>query len=161
MAKSKDHREEFSDWVDLWDQACQQNLFPEQPKLNPLPESDYEYDDPTEDYYNNIDRMADEDGILHESSDDTPNPIMPDSRGRDTKTRTPWVDETTIEAVADLKRQLYEIECQLIAKEAGGKKWNQKPVMAENKTLSKKISTIKEKIDRLSDKLGLGLKESK
>ncbi len=162
MAKSLDQqKDDFSNWCDLWDQACQKGIFPEQPKLDPLPESEYDYADPSEDYYNNIDRMADEEGILHESSDDSPNPIMPDTKGKDSKKQTPWVDQSSIEEVADLKRQLYEIECQLIAKEAGGKKWNPKPVMAENKALSKKITTIKEKIDRLSDKLGLGLKESK
>lgn len=161
MAKSlHEHKDEFSDWCDLWDQACEKGIFPERPKLDPLPEADFDYGDPSEDYYNNIDRMADEDGLLSESNKDGPNPVMPDSKSKDQSgIATPWVDELTIEAVADLKRQLYDIECKLLAKEAGGSKWQQKPVVMEDKALMKQINSIKGKIDKMSN--NLGLKESR
>lgn len=158
MSKSlEQHKDEFSDWCDLWDQACEKGIFPEQPKLDPLPE----FDNLSDDYYNNIDRMADEDdGFFSESKE--PNSIMPDSRGKDSCVHdAPWVDEPTIEAVADLKRQLYEIECELIAKDAGGSKWQHKAktfTVGEQK-LVKKLTSIQEKIDKLSD--NLGLKEAK
>ena len=159
MAKDfKDQKDDFDAWCDLWDQACKKNIFPESPKLQPRIESDD--DDVVGDYYGNIDRQASEEGMLHEgSSSDSANPIFPDSVGKDSNfdRLTTWVDEKPIEAVADLKRKLCDIECKLNAKDAGGTKWNNehnKAYETNDKAIWKQISTLKEKIDQLSNNLG-------
>lgn len=156
----KDHKEDFQNWCDLWDQACEKNIFPETPKLDPLPD-EYE-DDPAGDYYHNIDRQASEDDILYEADEsrdsDSANPIYPDTVGKDSCVhKTPWVDEEAIEEIADLKKKLYDIECKLNAKDAGGSKWSEKPVKVNDGAIWKQIDTLKERIDKLSN--GLGLKE--
>ena len=156
MAK-KDHKEDLMDWQDLWDAACQKGIFPEAPKLDPLPA---DYDDAAGDYYNNIDREAAEAGLLREETgeNDSANPVFPDSVGKDSCVhKTPWVDEDAVEAVAELKRKLYDVECKLNAKDAGGSKWHEKPVEVEDKALWKQIESMREKIDKLSN--GLGLKD--
>lgn len=158
MAK-KDHKEDFLGYLDLWDQACEKKIFPETPKLDPMPESD-DFDDAAEDYYHNIDREAEEEGLLQEnSSDDSANPIFPDSVGKDSliPPRTSWVDEKAIETLASLKRKLYDIECKLNAKDAGGSKWNNehnKPFETNDSALWKQIHSLQAKVDKLSNNLG-------
>lgn len=151
MAK-KDHKEDFLNYLDLWDKACDKNIFPKQPKLDPLPESDHDYDDPAEDYYNNIDREMSDDGLL---SEDSANPVFPDSVGKDCSPHTPWVDEKAIEEIADLKSKLYDIECKLNSKDAGGEKWNKKAVEVNDKAIWKQIKDLQKRIDKLSNSFGL------
>ena len=152
MTKSLDYRDELEQWMDLWNQAEKNDLIPKESKLTPQAADLSDY------YYDNLDRMAEEEGMLQES-EDVVNPIMTGSKGKDSDPEVPWIDNDSIEEVAELKRQLYEIECQLITKEAGGKKWNEKPILAKNEAISDKIESIKKKIDKLSDKLGLGEKD--
>jgi hypothetical protein len=160
MAKDfQDQKDDFEALCDLWDQAQKKKIFPDPPKLAPRIESD-DFDDAVGDYYHNIDREAAEDGMLHEnSSSDSANPIFPDSVDKDSNfdRLTTWVDEKPIEAVADLKRKLYDIECKLNSKDAGGTKWNNesnKAYEVNDSALWNQISTLRKKIDQLSNNLG-------
>jgi hypothetical protein len=158
MAKDyKEQKDDFSTWCDMWDKACKKKIFPDSPKLDSMPEGDF--DDAAEDYYNNIDREASEDGLLHEvTARDyvSANPIYPDTVGKDSRvdTKTSWIDERPLEALADLKRKLYDIECKLNAKDAGGSKWNKRAVEVNDKALWKQIHTLREKVDNLSNNIG-------
>lgn len=152
-----DHRDEFDNWVNLWDKAQQENIFPDEPKLQPAPESDddnYFEEDPYDQYYSNLDRMAEEEEILHEGK--TSNPVYPDSVGKDQDFPTAaWGDTKALQEVMDLKKQLYEVECKLNTQDAGGKKWQLKPHVVNDKKLWTQLESIRKRIDTLSDSLGL------
>ena len=158
MAKDfKEQQDDFAVWCDMWDKACKKKIFPETPKLDPMPESDEDFDSTTDDYYHNIDREASEEGLLQEAKDNvSSNPVYPDSIRKDSRVsnKTSWVDEKPIEALADMKRKLYDVECKLNAKDAGGSKWHDKPVEVNDKALWEQIRTLKKRIDQLSDSLG-------
>lgn len=152
-----DHREEFEDWVNMWDQAQKDNIFPEDPKLAPGRDSDDDYfeEDPYDQYCSNLDRMAEEDeAVLHEGK--TPNPVYPDSVGKDQDfPQASWTNTKAIKEVLDLKKQLYEVECKMNSQDAGGKKWQLKPLQTNDKKLWNQIESIRKRIDTLSDTLGI------
>lgn len=158
-----DSRDDFQNWCNLWQQAQDAGIFPGEEKLQPSNDLDDEYyneEDPMDQYYSNLDRMAEEeyDGGLLQETRKAANPIRPDSVGKDQDFPVAsWTDERAIAAVTNLKRELYEIECRLNEKAAGGKKWQTKPVKMDegSKKLWQQIESIRRKIDTLSDNLGL------
>jgi hypothetical protein len=139
----------------MWDKAQQDDIFPEPTKAQPSPVEEEFDDDPYSQYYSNIDRMSEEDdSLLHEGK--TPNPVFPDSVGKDQNfPMAPWTNTKALQEVMDLKKELYDVECKLNTQDAGGKKWSLKPVKTNDKQLWNKIESIRKRIDVLSDSLGL------
>lgn len=152
-----DHRDEFQNWCDMWDDAQAAGIFPDLPPVQPV--SSFGIDDPdadsaAADYYNNLDYEASE--VLHERTGYSPNPVYPDSVGKDQDfPTTPWNDNRAIETVAAIKRKLYDIECRLNDQDAGGKRWQEGPVKINDKRVWTQIESLKRRLDVLSDALGL------
>lgn len=162
------NNDDFENWVDLWDQACKNKIFPTQHKEDER--ADYiaqrlGHDTPDEvertgdPYFDYLDSTLEDEGLLQESK--TPkkvsaNPIYPDSVGKDSDhPAAVWVSEKIVEEIVDLKKKLYEIECKMNAEEAGGKKWTEKVYDSDDKKLMTQIDSVRKKIDSLSNLLGL------
>lgn len=149
-----DHRDEFQNWCNLWDQALEDEVFPTTPSEAPAP---IEKDVDTDPYYDYLDSEL-EAQVLHESKKRTPNPIYPDSVGKDQESAKPWPESKCFQKVLELKLKLYDIECKLSETYGGGKKWNQKSVQQEAKLdrkLLSQIDSLRKQIDQLSDNLGI------
>jgi hypothetical protein len=89
----------------------------------------------------------------------SPNPVYPDSPGGDSeRPKAVWTtSQKNVDEMSKLKQRLYELECKLNAKEAGGEKWVEKAAEShEDEKLFKQIHAMKTKLDELSNKLGLG-----
>lgn len=176
MEKYTNDIDDFASWCDMWDAACAPGgeFEPqEQPKQQKYPivgdlyvNSDVEEDEANEDRegLEDDDWEAEiaADSLIQERVADpnarkTPNPVYPDSTGRDsTRPKTDNKYIKALEEVDKLKRQLYELECNLIRKETGAD-WQTKPKVmfdAEDNKGWSNIQKLKEKIDDLSDALG-------
>lgn len=172
MGKKRDNTNEFEDFCDMWDQACEEGIFDDAPGLPPMQlgnglaakmgiyddlEEDMEGDEADYSYLAGTDT---EDDLLQEErkgkSKTTPNPIYPDSSGPDmSRPRPVWVEMDAFEKLAELKYKLYDIECKLGEEDAGGKRWHEKVHEVGGKKLLSQIDSLKKQIDDLSDSLGL------
>lgn len=151
-----DHQDEFQNWCDLWDQAQNKGIFPEQPPLQPISSfgiDDAQADDAASQYYNHLDQM---DELLREDDHTTPNPVFPDSIGKDQDVpRLPRVSQKNLQTVAELKQQLYDLECRLNAQDAGGSRWHESPIDRSSDRAREKLASLQRRLDTLSDKLGI------
>lgn len=173
-----DPRDQFDQWCDLWDQAQEDGVFPEtetpptaanqipdydygldEPESEPpLSQDDFESGDPNQDaYWNYVNSEEVQEQLFHEQSKQyTPNPIYPDSVGKDQEVPMPvWVDEKLLGEVEGLKRRLYDIECKVNAKDAGGKTWVTKARLSEDKSQRGQLDRLRQRIDRISNSLGI------
>ena len=66
-----------------------------------------------------------------------------------------WVDEKLLGEVEGLKRRLYDIECKVNAKDAGGKTWVTKARLSEDKSQRGQLDRLRQRIDRISNSLGI------
>lgn len=143
--------DDFAQWVDMWDQAQKTNDFKKETGVS-VPASQRGFDSnntPQDFYWNNLG----EDEMLTEEK--SPNPVYPDSVGKDQdQPKAAWVKEDLVEEISDLKRKLYDIEVELNKADGGGGKWVEKCHETTDK-YSSEINSLKEKIDNLSNKLGL------
>lgn len=89
------------------------------------------------------------------SEDTTPNPIYPDSVGKDqTKPEPAWTDEKLLGEVESLKKRLYDIEVKIGKKEGGGDKWVTE-ARPPYDGVRNEVKELMEKIDKLSNRLGV------
>lgn len=160
--------DQFDAWLSDWDKARQTKDF--QAKEQPIPDEELGSGfgfglvssnggggprDAQDDYWN---YLAGGEELLQE--DETPNPVYPDSVGKDQdKPKAAWVDNNVIEEIQNLKKKLYELEVKLNANDAGGKKWAEKaqllePFSKETGKFQQQLAEMKKKIDELSNSLG-------
>lgn len=144
---------DFENWVDLWDKAQKNNIFPKKEVLvsKEIPASD----SAQELYWGNL--YAEMENIAH------PNPVAPFSYGKDSDHPKPdWTDNPLFKELEDLKKKLYEVECKVVEKDQGGKKWNTEPVeQTGGSAIPTELENLKKKIDELSDKITHSVSDKK
>lgn len=165
-----DEREEFANWVDLWDKEMKdrENRPAPAPKAkrtlggdnifgfgssggfdaqeDSMPSTSHD------DYWNYL--AGGETELLNE--EETPNPVYPDSVGKDQENPKPqWVSEELLKDVEEMKRKLYDVEVKLGKEDGGGEKWVEKCHEPDDKKLLGQIEDLRKKIDELSNKLGM------
>jgi hypothetical protein len=153
------------DYMNHWDKACKENVFPPEPKkIKPVPL--VTEDESAQNLYWNqlLSDMADTGAINEErttvwgaDNEWRPNPVSAYSLGKDQDhPKVNWGDGVL--EIDELKRKLHDLECKLLGKEqVDGKKAIEEPV--EQKSggdFSKEIESLKNKIDELSDRLSNG-----
>lgn len=153
-----DERDDFATWVDMWEKAQKNGIFPEQPKLVPG-EEEGSSSDTTNAYWSYFDsEVINEDHAgrgsakrdLADQARDmgkSPNPVFHHTVGNDQDLEpwTPnWIDGKELNDLAELKKDLHNLECELNAKEAN----------AQNATsVEKRITTMKQRLHDLSNAL--------
>lgn len=148
--------DEFDSYVSMWEKAQKSGLFPKAPKAEePEPASD-----DLAQYYTQevVEEMLNEDhsgppmkraDIADMSRDQAklPNPVLYHTLGNDQDLIpwTPnWISGTELEDLIELKKNLYELECELNTKDA----FNQK-----TQGVQKKLEEMKKKLYTLSNAL--------
>lgn len=142
--------DELKQYLDMWDNAQTTGEFDIKKEVIP--------DDPTDSgecddfYWKNME-------LIHEVKGKTPNPVYPDSLDKDYKRPKTKKSTAALKKIDKLKRKLYELECDLLGKEAGGNKWVVEPKELfddqENGNLDK-ITKLKDELNILSNELGFG-----
>ena len=138
----------LSDWMGIWDKAVSDGVF--KPDVNdqqvtPL-DSDVGYD-PVSCSMAGIDPI-----LIQESSDKhIPNPVYPDSVGKDQDLPKPaWVNEDMIKELEELKDKLFKLENKFAIKSGDFVKQN-----ADDKKVMSQMQSIRKQIDQVSDSLGV------
>lgn len=144
-----DHRSELEAWMDIWDEQESAGVHPKAQEPARLTHSDPVSDDRAQDLY--FDYLDTE--LLQE--DKTPNPVYPDSVGKDSDDPKPvWVSEDLLKEIENLKQKLFSVENKM-AEMGNGKKWHEKPVSDDGKKIMSEIESLRKKIDAVSDQLGI------
>lgn len=146
-------QDEFSQWVDMWDQAQVNGNFETEKGISmpPAQKGVDANETPQDFYWNNLDEVDD---ILTEGK--ASNPVYPDSVGKDQDHPKPaWVKENLVEEIAEMKRKLYDLEVKLGEEDAGKGEWVEKCHHPDDKNLLSQIEALHKKMDGLSNKLGL------
>ena len=136
-------RKSLAHWQDVWDQACEEGLFEDDtPKQSAEPVSI----DPATSYIAGIETEPE---LMQE--DKTPNPVWPDSVGKDQENPEPvWVKEEIVKEIEGLKNKLFELENKF-AKDSGDfidQASGDKKVMSQ-------IESLRKEIDKMSSSLGI------
>ncbi len=125
-------KENLDKWLDVWDQACRDGIFAEDEPKKVEPEFEI---DP---------RSAEIAGISLLQEEKTPNPVYPDSVGKDQdKPKAVWVDEDLLKEVEGLKKKLFDLENKLAK------------IDDSDESTMGKIKSIQKQIDDVSDSLGV------
>lgn len=145
MSKQLDHRSELDAWIEMWKEAETDGVHPKPKTSAPVP-----YDGDVEgDYY-------DCQELLQEEERTTPNPVYPDSVGPDCCDPKPvWVDEDFLKEIETLKNKLFDLENKLAKKMGGDGKWVETPHEPDDKKLMSEIEKMRDKIEKISSKLGI------
>ncbi len=161
MDKWHDDIDELLSWQQSYTEACDSGVFPaielEKPKKVILKEKPSTQELYWEYLYNSISGNE----LLKEEekspSLDPPNPVQPDSLGKDQDHPKPqWVDNDGYKEFQDMKQKLYDLECKLGSKDSKDVKWNEPITHApENQDVIDQIETLKKRMDDFSDKFGL------
>lgn len=141
MAKKncKDYRSDLDDWMSMWDEMCKKPR--QEVSVVPAVLDQNEY-------YTYLE-LADNDLRV-------PNPVYPDSVGPDQEAPYPvWTDPDLLKDLEDLKNKLFAVENKLAAKMGGDGKWAEGDHNPDDSKLAKEIRDLKERIGKLSDKLGI------
>ena len=156
MSDTQDFRSDLEMYMGLWDEL--QGIQPPSPPAEegrksqilgfgtspPAEEQDAEI--PQDDAYFAYSELLQE--------QKTPNPVYPDSVGKDDEQPKPvWASEDLLKEVESLKQKLFDVENRM-AQLGGDKKVAEKPVEESNKLMSE-IETLRKKIDKVSDQLGI------
>jgi hypothetical protein len=163
MSANKDYRSDLDMWVDMWDEMQKCSYHPKPEKVQPAPYSSgktsqdtyYDYFDAQDDPQPQDDYQSQEDeGLLQE--DRSQNPVYPDSVGKDSDGPEPaWVSESLLKEVESLKNRLFKLENQM-ARMGQNKKMGEKKVRSLNdKGLYSEIKSLRSRIDRVSNELGI------
>jgi hypothetical protein len=146
--------DKLSNWQDMWDQAQKTDDFQNEKIDFPSSQVDVGSNDTAQDYYwNNLEAEALNDGLLTEEK--TPNPVYPDSVGKDQDKPEPsWVKENLLDEVKKLKQKLYDLEIKMNEKDGGSGEVVEKCHHPETDKMFKKIKDMEQKIDKLSNQLG-------
>lgn len=168
-----DARDQFQDYCDMWNDACESGLFDDAEDESPQKsilgfgtsprqpleededvESDFEHDDP---YHNYLPTVLDEEDESLLQEEETPNPVYPASTGADSAQPKPvWVGmNPAFQKLVELKQKLYDIECKLAEVHGGGKKWVEKCHHPDDKKLLAQLESLRRQADTLSNQLGL------
>ena len=136
-------KKSLAHWQDVWDKACEDGLVEETPKQqSPEPVNV----DPVMSYIAGIETEPE---LLQE--DKTPNPVWPDSVGKDQEHPKPvWVKEEIVKEIEGLKHKLFELENKF-AKNSGDfidQASGDKKVMSQ-------IESLRKQIDKMSSSLGI------
>lgn len=143
---------DFAQWVDMWDQALKSTDFKKNGGVSvPASQKGIDSNSTPQDFYWN--HLNDEEMLTEEKSS---NPVYPDSTGKDQdKPKPAWVKEDLVEEISDLKLKLYDIEVELNKSDSGDGKWSEKCHETTSDKYMTQIQSLKDKIDSLSNKLGL------
>lgn len=153
MSEHKDFRSDLENWAQIW-AAMENDSQPEDSDAGNATS-----DKPQDTYYNYLDSEMDfgdyeYEGLIQE--DRSANPIFPDSVGPDYKQPKPeWVDEHLLDEIEKLKNQLFRVENEM-AKMGQGKKFSEKAMNYDGKSLMKEVESIRKRIETVSNHLGLG-----
>ncbi len=135
----------LEDWASTWDKACEEGIFDDEPKPAPEPQAPAIFDAEG-------DAKGDVEGdpeLLQERK--TPNPVWPDSVGKDQEHPKPvWVSEEIVKEIEGLKDKLFKLENKL-AKDSGDfidQATGDKKVMSQ-------IESMRKQIDQMSSSLGI------
>ena len=146
----KTHLDDLQQWADMWDNATSSDsdFFPQVKELVD-DEEGHDEDDP---YWNNV-------AMIVEAKGKTPNPVYPDSLNKDSKRPKTKKSDARFEEIEALKRKIYELECDLLGKEAGGNKWqpeakSKKDADESSKKNLDKIKKMAKDFDDLCNELG-------
>lgn len=146
----KTHLDDLQQWADMWDNATSSDsdFFPQEKELV-VGEEEHDEDDP---YWNNV-------AMIVEAKGKTPNPVYPDSLNKDSKRPKTKKSSDSFKEIEKLKRKIYELECDLLGKEAGGNKWttevkNKKDVDKTAVSNLEKVKKMSKDFDNLCDELG-------
>jgi len=141
--------EELMQYLAYWDQAQKPGGSFEPAEQTPLlPASEVDQEDPYWAYLGQEEQMLTEDR--------TPNPVYPATTGKDSDDPpATWTNPDLLDEIDKLKRQLYDMECAMNTKEAGGGKWVTKAGKYVDEKTMARIRKLRERIDRISDSLGV------
>jgi hypothetical protein len=146
-----DYIEDLKYYMDLWDQAVEDDLVPavEKPRV---PDTSYEdtVDSAQEDYWN-----YQVESLLQESR--SANPVYLDSIGKDQDRPKPsWVNEDFLKEIEGLKKKVYDLECKVNKQDSGNGEWTEKARQQPNdKKLFSQLESLKKQIDNISNSLGI------
>jgi len=160
---------ELQKWIDKWDACNQGTDFPKAPEIK-VPDKISEDEDPYwKELYASMERQKNPD-ILNEDKatpnpvkvpdnydrDLYPNPIVPDTYGKDQDQPKPqWIVNDQFKELDDMKRRLYDLEVKLNAKDG---KWSETPINTqptEDSAIFQEIQSLKKKLDAMSSHYGL------
>lgn len=144
-----DYRAEIEMWADMWDQAQEEDIHPAPEAPQPSEFAASVLGDDQDPYWDYVDG---EEQLLQEQN--TPNPVYPDSVGKDSKTDPVWVKDDFLKEVETLKDRLFKVENQM-AKMGVTDNSNQKPLQGVDSKLMSEIESLRKKIDQVSDNLGI------
>lgn len=148
-----DMRDDLAHWTTVWEKAQKDGIFPTQEKVVPA-ETDEE--NPYWSYFDSSILNEDHAGKPMSKKDagdqardmaKVPNPVYHHTIGNDQDLEpwTPnWIDGKELLELAELKKNLYELECEMNSLDANAQKVN---------SVEKKISTMKQKLHDLSNAL--------
>jgi len=158
MTENNLQKDSLEQWASMWDEIRDEE---EKNPSSQLPQDHFQSNqtlglghsappDTQDLYYGYL-----EDEILSEQQK-TPNPVYPDSVGPDYTTTPPvWVSEEIVKEITTLKDKLFEVENKL-AKMGGDNKWSEKAqISPEGEKLLGEIKSLREKIDKMSNTLGV------
>lgn len=155
MSTYKDNRAELDHWADIWADMEQENIHPPTAPKQPQQMSDFaasmlgEPESPSND--DDFDFYSAE--LFAEEN--IPNPVYPDSVGADSEgPEAVWVNEKLLDEVQKLKDQLFKVENEM-ARLGQSKKFSEKPVEEQGKKLMDVIESIRKRIDKVSDQIGI------
>lgn len=149
-------RKNLTDFQDMWDKACEEGVFKPEPTEYRQQEDPLVYDpmscsmaglDPVL-----LQEVAPDGTHSHPLAEERiPNPVYPDSVGRDDKApKSVWVNEEMLKELEELKNKLFELENKFA--KTSGDFVSQNSV--DKKTMSQ-IESIKKQIDQVSNTLGI------
>lgn len=134
-------KQSLADWEDTWNQALESGIFDDSSK--PREQESIKLDRQT------YEMAGLEPQLLQE--DKTPNPVYPDSVGKDQEQPKPvWVTEDMLKEIEGLKNKLFELENKF-AKNSG----EFIDQAAGDKKVMSQIESIRSEIDKLSSSLGI------
>jgi hypothetical protein len=146
-----DYRSEFEEFVDMWAEMEADSVV-NPPIQKPEPSAfspDVSGERAQDTYYDYLDSEE----LFQE--DCMPNPVYPDSVGKDQDDpKSVWVNGSLLKEVEALKNRLFKVENQM-ARMGQGKKFSEKVHRPDDKRLFAEIKAIRERIDRVSNELGI------
>jgi len=155
MSNFENYKSEIDQWVDIWDEMQKKSVHPEPEKLvDKTDKSDFVDDNPRDDYFSGVFSQE----LFTEEEYKVPNPVRVDTKGPDNKKPDPvWVSEDLLPEIEKLKDRLFNLENEMASLKSNKK--TETPVHMDldmsKDDLSKKISSIRDEIEKVSSQLGI------
>lgn len=153
MSNFENYKSEIDQWADIWDEMQKDSVHPNPEPPENIGDTKFVDDNPRDDYFSGMFSQE-----LFTEEEKTPNPVRVDTKGPDNKKPEPvWVSEDLLPEIEKLKDRLFNLENEMASLK--GSKKIETPVHMDldmsKDNLSKKISSIRDEIEKVSSQLGI------